>query len=187
MNKKLIFVLTLTLMSMGITSAQTDTIRSIKLDSLIWKKVSDYRKTVGQRPLQEFQNGKLRAFTQMITERNFPKDMQEHSHEAGVRYNAECLFRFQSTGNSKEILKLYEDLKNNNTEFLAIRCVNGWINSPPHNKAITRPENVISSVVAIVVCEQKDNGQLVIRMDVVYHAISDNPDDCSQCYANITE
>ncbi|MCE2712630.1 MAG: hypothetical protein LW688_08835 [Cryomorphaceae bacterium] len=49
MNRKLIFVLTLTLMSMGMTSAQTDTIRSIKLDSLIWKKVSEYRKTTGQR------------------------------------------------------------------------------------------------------------------------------------------
>jgi len=186
MNNNKIFFLLLTVCCSLKMSAQTDTIRSVKLDSLIWKKVSEYRKKVGQRPLKEFQTGKLRTYTLGIVERNLSKEMQEHSHQAAEWYNAECLFRTTSNGNAENLKSLYKDVQASNFESLATACVNGWINSPSHNTAITRPEHVLSSVAAIIVCEQKEGGQFVIRMDVVYHTISDHPDDCSQCYANLT-
>jgi hypothetical protein len=92
--KLLASILAMILSSIQVNS-QVDTIRSIKLDSLIWNKVSDYRKSIGMRPLKSFKTGKLRDYSNSTANRHLLIESVEHSHQAEIWYNAECLYRYR--------------------------------------------------------------------------------------------
>ena len=167
-------------------NAQVDTIKSIQLDYLIWKKISEYRQSIGVRPLKEFQKTKLRAYSLMIAERNLPKGVHaEHSHQADEWYNAECLFVSISSGNSDQIIENYDNLMKGEYDVIATKCVEAWINSPSHQRAISDYDNVIVSIGSIITTEKYKDGRFKIHLVCYYHGISDNPDHCQKCYANI--
>ena len=166
-------------------NAQIDTIKSIQLDYLIWKKISEYRQSIGVRPLKEFQTKKLRDYSLMIAERNLPKGVHaEHSHQAVDWYNAECLFVSISTG-GRVYNEIYGNLMTGEYEEFATKCVEAWIDSPSHQRAISDHDNVIVSIGSIITAEKKKDGTYKIHFVCYYHGISDNPDHCQKYYANI--
>ena len=181
--KRLAFIFAMILSTSQVNS-QIDTIRSIKLDSLIWTKVSEYRKSIGIRPLKVFKTGKLRDYSNSTANRHLLIKSVEHSHQAAEWYNAECLYRYQAD-KDKSFDEIYRQIISGNYDWIAKRCVDAWINSPSHQAAISAPENVITSIVTIITIEKTPEGRYHIDFIAVYHTVSDNPSDCSQCYANI--
>ncbi|MBM3186391.1 MAG: hypothetical protein FJZ67_08815 [Bacteroidetes bacterium] len=168
-------------------NAQIDTIKSIHLDSMIWKKISDYRQSIGVRPLKKFETKKLREYSLMIAQRNLPKGVHAvHSNQAGERYNAECLFVSIRTGNNGKIYdEIYSDLMKGKYDRFATQCVEAWIASPSHQEAISDHDNVIVSIGTIITAEKMKDGTYKIHFVSYYHGLSDNPDHCQKCYANI--
>ena len=166
-------------------NAQIDTIKSIQLDYLIWKKISEYRQSIGVQPLKEFQTKKLREYSIMIAQRNLPKGVHAvHSNQAGERYNAECLFVSIRTG-GKIYDEIYSDLMKGEYDRFATWCVEAWIASPSHQRAISDHDNVIVSIGTIITAEKMKDGTYKIHFVSYYHGLSDNPDHCQKCYANI--
>jgi hypothetical protein len=181
--KLLASILAMILSSIQVNS-QVDTIRSIKLDSLIWNKVSDYRKSIGMRPLKSFKTGKLRDYSNSTANRHLLIESVEHSHQAEIWYNAECLYRYRKD-EGKSFDENYRQIMSGDFEWIAKRCVEAWINSPSHQAAISAPENVITSVATIITIEKTPEGRYYMNLIAVYHTVSDNPSDCSQCYKNM--
>jgi hypothetical protein len=172
------------ILSTSQVNSQIDTIRSIKLDSLIWTKVSEYRKSIGIRPLKVFKTGKLRDYSNSTASRHLLIKSVEHSHQAAEWYNAECLYRRQ-VDRGESFDEIYRQIMSGKFEWIAKECVDGWINSPSHQAAISDPDNVITSISTIIIIEKKSNGRYYMDFIAVYHTVSDNPSHCSQCYVNI--
>ena len=165
-------------------NSQIDTIRSIKLDSLIWTKVSEYRKSIGMRPLKVFKTGKLRDYSTATVNRHLLIKSVEHSHQAAKWYNAECLYRCR-VDEDRSFNENYKQIISGDYDWIAKKCVDAWINSPSHQAAISAPENVITSIATIITIEKTPEGRYYMDFIAVYHTVSDNPSDCSQCYINI--
>ena len=181
--KRLAFIFVMILTSSQVNS-QIDTIRSIKLDSLIWTKVSEYRKSIGMRPLKVFKTGKLRDYSTATVNRHLLIQSVEHSHQAAERYNAECLYRYQAD-KDRSFNENYKQIISGDYDWIAKKCVDAWINSASHRAAISAPENVITSISTIIIIKKTLDGRYLIDFIAVYHSVSDNPNEAKQVYANI--
>lgn len=162
---KTIVIAIFTLVSFLATS-QVERIESTKLDSLIWKKINEYRISKMAKSFVVFEDSLMRKFCTRLAYQNFEKKYPTHSDSVGYWNNAECLYHYSASGSTTT------ELINSSTEeifnFLAERAVQAWIHSPTHEAAISRPEYNIATVVSIISIDSKAK---TIRFDATFHAL----------------
>ena len=114
---------------------QQEIIESIKLDSLIFEKINDYRKSKGVDSFVAFEDSLMREFSYKLTRENSKKAMIEHSKDDKFEYyNAECIYSYRIYNSSVDKIDYY---KNIDLNHWADAAVDGWINSPSHEHAIS--------------------------------------------------
>jgi hypothetical protein len=146
--------------------SQIERIESIKLDSLIWKKINEYRISKGIPAFEIFEDSLMRQFCTRVAYRNIVKDFPVHSDSVGYWSNAECLYSFKVTGfGAKELIN---DISDEKIEFFAEEAVQSWIHSPTHERAISRPEYNIATIVSILIIDRDKES---IRFESTYHAL----------------
>ena len=150
----------------------SESITCPKLDSLIWKKINEYRTTdhaiIGNnmRPnvIIEFGYGKMREYCYEVTMRNSKLSHSDiyHSNYEEITPTAkgECLYKLVRKG------KHFDLTNNNDLEFLADKVVNAWINSWTHRTVIGWLDSSTSTVTSIF--HISSTGEM--HMDVTYHA-----------------
>ena len=149
-----------------LVTSQVERIESTKLDSLIWKKINEYRISKGAKAFIVFEDSLMRKFCTRVAYRNIIKDWPTHSDSVGYWSNAECLYTFKGVGSSSTIL--INQVHQMEYEALAEKTVQAWIHSPTHEREISRPEYNIATVVSIIMIDPK-TGE--IRLDATYHAL----------------
>ena len=159
----------ITLVISFISNAQIERIESLTLDSLIWKKVNSYRVLKGVTPFIAFEDSLMREFCTRVAHRNIEKPIPLHSDSVGYWSNAECLYLYKYSGNNFN--SLVSELHSGNFEALAERSVQSWIHSPTHEKAISRPEYNIATVVSVIVIDYTSK---TVRFESTYHALDKN-------------
>lgn len=150
----------------------SEPITCVKLDSLIWKKINEYRTTdhaiIGNdmRPdvITTFGYGKMREYCYEVTMRNskLPHLDIRHStyEEITPTAKGECLFKSVIKGNVWDLTndKVLDDL--------ATEVVNAWINSWTHRTVIGWLERECSTVTTVF--HMSSSGAM--HMDVTFHA-----------------
>ena len=123
---------------------QIEVVESIKLDSLIFNKINEYRKTKGVDEFEAFEDSLMRDFSYQLTRENSKKTMIEHSKENKFEvYNAECIYSNRIHCSSIERI---QDYKNMELNYWADKAVKGWINSPSHEHAISNKYYKVATV-----------------------------------------
>ena len=147
----------------------------VKLDSLIWKKINEYRKTEDAitkgygtpNTITKFGLGDMRKYCYEVTMRNskLPHLDIKHStyEELTPTANGECLFKSVMSSSNGDVWDLTSD---KDLEFLANKVVNGWINSWTHRTVIGWLDRSISTVTSIFHISSTG----AMHMDVTYHA-----------------
>jgi hypothetical protein len=143
-----------------------------KLDSLIWKKINEYRTTdhaiIGnnRRPdiITNFGTGDMREYCYKVTMRNskLPHlDIRHSTYEEIIpTAKGECLFKAVVTGD------VWDLTNDKDLEYLANKVVTAWINSWNHRTVIGWLERDVSTVTTIF--HMSSTGAM--HMDVTYHA-----------------
>jgi hypothetical protein len=149
--------------------SQIERIESIQLDSLIWVKINEYRISKGAPAFKIFEDSLMRRFCSRVAYRNIDKEIPRHSDSVGYWSNAECLYRYAVTGSISKIH--LNGLNNEDIEFFAEKTVQAWINSPTHEKAISRPEYNIATIVSIIIIDRKKES---LRFDATFHALDED-------------
>ena len=147
----------------------------LKLDSLIWKKVNEYRTTEDAiakaygvpNTITEFGLGEMREYCYKVTKMNAQLSFEDMRHstyeELTPTANGECLYKHRrtSTGEPSTL-----DLTCDTTlEYLANKVVTGWINSWTHRTVIGWRADNVSTVTTLFSFIERG-----IQMDVTYHA-----------------
>ena len=146
--------------------SQVERIESTKLDSLIWKKINEYRISKGAKPFVVFEDSLMRDFCTRVAYRNFDKTWPTHSDSVGYWSNAECLYLFRASGSLSA--NIINEVDSKKFETLADNAVQSWIHSPTHERAISRLEYNIATIVSIISIDHKTG---VIRFDATFHAL----------------
>jgi len=147
--------------------SQVERIESSKLDSLIWKKVNEYRVSKGVKSFTVFEDSLMRDFCKRVAYRNISKEWPTHSDSVGYWSNAECLYTFKTSGTSS--ISIINQVHQMDYEALAEKTVQAWIHSPTHERAISRADYNIATIVSIIIINPK-TGE--IRLDATYHGLS---------------
>ena len=148
--------------------SQTQRIESNKLDSLIWNKINEYRISKGLSPFIVFEDSLMRKFCTRVAYGNFNRSMQRHSDSVGYWSNAECLYRYETSG------LFFTNIVNDGNvdlELLAQKAVQGWIHSPTHEAAISRPSDGAATIVSIISIDVKSKS---IKFDATFHSLDKN-------------
>ena len=149
----------------------SEPITCVKLDSLIWKKINEYRTTEDAitkgygtpNTITEFGYGKMREYCYEVTMRNskLPHLDIRHStyEEITPTAKGECLFKSVIKGNVWDLTndKVLEDL--------ATEVVDAWINSWTHRTVIGWLDSSTSTVTSVF--HMSSTGAM--HMDVTYH------------------
>lgn len=168
--------LVLFFIALSFSALGQDTIRSQKLDSLIWIKINKYRISLGENTCASFESSTMQKYSKKITERNALVKTGFHSDSVGIVCNGECLFQLVTRGDSPTVKKKVEDALSGNFEYLAEQAVNSWINSSSHEAIISYPTWTESTVTSKVVISKDKNS---LRFDCSYH--------CSSTKSNFTK
>ena len=155
--------------SLSFSTLSQDTIRSQKLDQLIWIKINEYRISLGEKPCLSFESSTIRKYSNKITERNSLVKTGFHSDSVGIVCNGECLFQLTAIGDSPSVKKKIDAALSGNFEYLAEQAVNSWINSSSHEAIISYPMWTVSTVTSKVVISEDKN---ILRFDCSYHCRS---------------
>jgi len=148
------------------SNSQLKRIESQTLDSLIWHKINEYRLSKGVKSFVILEDSLMRQFCTRVTYRNVLKEIPVHSDSVGYWSNAECLYRFKSSGFLVDELNLLT--KEEIYENLAERTVQAWIHSSTHERAISRPEYNISTIVSVLLVDKQKS---TIQLEVSFHAL----------------
>ena len=162
-------ILILILTALCFSAYCQDTIRSQKLDSLIWIKINTYRTSISEKPFTSFETTTMRKYSKKITERNSFVKIGFHSDSVGITCNGECLFQLVATGNSPSVKKMLDDVLSGNFEYLAQQAVQNWINSSSHEAILSYSTWTVSTVTSKAVVS-KDKTSM--RFDCSYHCRS---------------
>ena len=182
--KALFFIFSILISGIAL-SQDTITISSSELDSLIWKRINTYRKQKGSPELTIFENSKMREFSKKVTLSNSRLMLGKHSYDSiGYSFNGECLWQLVGSGDSKSFIERINNLLNGDYTYCVDKAVNSWINSPTHEKILSRPEYTISTVTAIITIIKNKNGEFSLRIDASYHTFSNRPGACYSEEAN---
>lgn len=123
---------------------QIEIVESIKLDSLIYQKINEYRASKGVAYFLAFEDSLMRDFSYQLTRENSKKTMIEHSKDNKFEYyNAECIYSYRIHCSSLERFKYYKDIEMN---YWAEGAVEAWINSPSHEHAISNKYYTVATV-----------------------------------------
>ena len=146
-------------------------IKSIKLDSLIFKEILFYRASQPKPPsVPKFDIGDLRKTSYVLTDLNTSRPDSEFDHTRDPNlifkgYNGECIFQFKRSTSHNNPLTDY-NLTDAELEFLAKTTVNAWIQSPNHNYIIRAGFIKSMSITSTVTLNNNS-----IRLIVSYHHI----------------
>lgn len=163
--KSLILCVAMAVSSIGYS--QELTIKSSKLDSLIFKEVNLYRKSIGVRPIAIFDMGQLRTISYVLTDLNSARPVSEFDHTRDnlklfVGFNSECIYSYQVQSSSSDLTN--QILTDFELDLLAKRTVQAWIDSPNHNYLIASILVKSCAITSAVVI--KNN---TLRLVVSYH------------------
>jgi hypothetical protein len=146
--------------------SQVERIESTKLDSLIWKKINEYRISKGLKSFAVFEDSLMRDFSTRVAYRNFNMKIPLHSDSVGYWSNSECLYHYSAS--AMTAVDPINQITVGNLEFIAEKTVHAWIHSPTHEREISRPEYNIATVVSIITIDKKNR---LIRFDATFHAL----------------
>ena len=144
--------------------AQDLVIKSLKLDSLIFEEINNYRRAFGSPIVKKMDNDKLKKRSYILTELNSKwETVFDHTRGDGVfiGYNTECIYLRVSTGGKLNKANLNDEgiLKE-----LAKATVDSWIASNNHNYLI-RSKSVDYSTITSVM--RRDGNRF--KLTVSYH------------------
>lgn len=158
---KTILTLTLTLI-FSFSYSQDMVVKSLTLDSLIWKKINEYRVSKNVAPFNTFEYSDIRDYSYNVTTSNSKLEMIEHSGNNFHIYNIECIYSW---------VKTYPDgfldiIKVKDWEYLADDIVNSWIASPPHEIGISSDQFTKATITTILTIDSNTDNY---RLDASYH------------------
>ena len=146
---------------------QQEIIESIKLDSLIFEKINDYRVSKGVDPFVAFEDSLMREFSYKLTRENAQKTSIEHSKDMKFDYyNVECIY---SNRIYRYMDRTISEIENGNYDRLVEGAVEAWINSPSHENGISNPYYYIATVTSRITIDKKKREILFVTS---YHALS---------------
>lgn len=170
-RKMRILLILLTLIPSYITGQQ-EIIDSIKLDSLIFEKINDYRVSKGVNPFVAFEDSLMRDFSYELTRLNSTKETIEHSKEDKYEYyNVECIYSHKKYGTINSTEWFVNQIETGNYTAMADNVLEGWINSPSHENGISNPYYQIATVTSRITLNKETKVGLLV---VSYHALSKN-------------
>ena len=148
---------------------QIEIIESIKLDSLIYEKINDYRFKKGVSKFIAFEDSLMREFSFKLTRNNAKKEIIEHSQDNKFEfYNAECIYSYRIHCSSIERV---QELKESNLDFWANSAVNAWIDSPSHEHAISHEYYTIATITSRI---EIDANSLELFFVTSFHALAND-------------
>jgi hypothetical protein len=161
-NKILIILTTFS----SLLFSQEIVIKSLKLDSMIFNEINNYRRSFGSPIVKKMDNDKLKKRSYRLTELN-SKWETDFDHTRGdsvfVGYNDECIYQINTKGGKFN----KGDLNNENIlKELAKITVDAWIASNDHNYIIRQKYVDYSTITSIM---RRDKTRF--RLTVSYHAI----------------
>jgi len=159
--KKLLILLFLFISS--ISFAQDTTIVSIRLDSLIFEKINEYRSSKNVEPFESFEYSSIREFSYNRTITNSKLSMIRHSPGQPIVYNVECIYLHKRTGPNW----LSNVIETENYNIIADMIVNSWIKSASHEKGISADLYKHATITSIITVNSKTDDY---RIDISYHA-----------------
>lgn len=146
--------------------SQEIVIKSLKLDSMIFNEINNYRRSFGSPIVKKMDNDKLKKRSYRLTELN-SKWETDFDHTRGdsvfVGYNTECIHQQISTGSKFNSADLNDEAI---LKELAKNTVNAWIASNDHNYLI-RSKFVDYSTITSIMRRDKTR----FKLTVSYHAI----------------
>ena len=149
---------------------QQEIIESIKLDSLIFEKINDYRISKGVDRFEAFDNSLMRNFSYNLTRENSKKTMIEHSKGNNYEYyNVECIYSHKKYGTMNSTQWFVQQIETGNYTEMADKVVEGWINSPSHENGISNPYYYIATVTSRITLNKRTKEGLLV---VSYHGLS---------------
>ena len=123
-----------------------------------------------------FEDSLMRKFSYALTRENSTRDRIEHSKDAKFEYyNVECIYSLRIDAC---LDKAISEIESGNYEGLAEGAVDGWINSPSHERGISRPEYYIATVTSRITIDRKKRE---IYFVVSYYALANNFNTLSGC------
>ena len=146
--------------------AQDLVIKSLKLDSLIFEEINNYRRAFGSPIVKKMDNDKLKKRSYILTELNSKWETDfDHTRGDGlfIGYNTECIYQIKTTGGKFNKANLNDEgiLKE-----LAKITVDAWIASNNHNYLIRYKFVDYSTITSIM--RRDDN---TFKLTASYHAI----------------
>jgi len=144
--------------------SQNMVVKSQTLDSLVWKKINEYRASKQIDPFTSFEYSTIREYSYEVTGKNSSLNMIEHSGNNFDIYNMECIYSWKKT-RPDEFLNI---IKNKDWDYLAEDVVNSWIASDSHERGISSSQFTKATVTSILTIDSKTG---TYRFDVSYHAI----------------
>ena len=161
-NKFLIILLSFS----SLLFSQEIVIKSLKLDSMIFNEINNYRRSFGSPIVKKMDNDKLKKRSYRLTELN-SKWETDFDHTRGdsvfVGYNTECIHQQISTGSKFNSADLNDEAI---LKELAKNTVNAWIASNDHNYLIRSKFVDYSTITSIM---RRDENRF--KLTVSYHAI----------------
>jgi len=158
-------ILSLILLITGSINSQVIIIESITLDSLIFKKINEYRISVGSPKFKAFEDSSMRAFSYRMTRKNSILENISHTDSCAYFHNVECVFNHTITS---VISKYQKAVENKDWEYFANIVVDAWIKSPTHRNGISLSSYDIATVTTRITLNIKES---TARLDASYHAL----------------
>lgn len=159
------FLIILTAFS-SLLFSQEIVIKSLKLDSMIFNEINNYRRSFGSPIVKKMDNDKLKKRSYRLTELN-SKWETDFDHTRGdsvfVGYNTECIHQQISTGSKFNSADLNDEAI---LKELAKNTVNAWIASNHHNYLI-RSKFVDYSTITSIMRRDKTR----FKLTVSYHDV----------------
>ena len=149
---------------------QQEIIESIKLDSLIFEKINEYRSSKGVDRFVAFEDSLMREFSYNLTRENSKKTMIEHSKDDKFEYyNVECIYSLKRFGTRNSTEWFVKQIETGNYTKMADQVLEGWINSPSHENGISNPYYQIATVTSRITLNKRTKEGLLV---VSYHGLS---------------
>ena len=146
--------------------AQDLVIKSLKLDSLIFEEINNYRRAFGSPIVKKMDNDKLKKRSYILTELNSKWETDfDHTRGDGlfIGYNTECIYQIKTTGGKFNKANLNDE---SILKELAKITVDAWIASNNHNYLIRYKFVDYSTITSMM---RRDGNRF--KLTVSYHAI----------------
>ena len=176
MKKSLLTTLTILI---SLTSYGQEYRTSIKLDSMVWNKINEFRvskdayvKGLGQpEAIKIFDLGTMREFCYVVTRRNTSKGFDVSGHtsmdELTKTATGECLFKLRTT--------IGVDLSDEKTlDELSTRIVKAWINSWTHKVVLQWYSSTSSTVTSLVHIGDDGRTHINVTLHILHPSLPRN-------------